>query len=129
MDLYTIRKELSEGKSIYDLPLRVTYYARVSTEKEEQKNSLGNQDTYYKNKILSTPKWILVHGYTDDGITGTSTKKRKDFNSMIEDGLNDKYDLILTKEVCRFARNTLDTLRLTRDLLAEPFSEDYIFFL
>ena len=119
MDLYTIRKELSEGKSIYDLPLRVTYYARVSTEKEEQKNSLGNQDTYYKNKILSTPKWILVHGYTDDGITGTSTKKRKDFNSMIEDGLNDKYDLILTKEVCRFARNTLDTLRLTRDLLAK----------
>ena len=119
MDLYTIRKELSEGKSIYDLPLRVTYYARVSTEKEEQKNSLGNQDTYYKNKILNTPKWTLVHGYTDDGITGTSTKNRKDFNSMIEDGLNDKYDLILTKEVCRFARNTLDTLRLTRDLLAK----------
>ncbi len=119
MDLYTIRKELSGGKSIFDLPLRVTYYARVSTEKEEQKNSLGNQDTYYKNKILDTPKWILVPGYTDDGITGTSTKKRKDFNSMIEDGLNDKYDLILTKEVCRFARNTLDTLKLTRELLAK----------
>ena len=60
MDLYTIRKELMAGKTIYDLPLRVTYYARVSTEKEEQKNSLTNQDTYYRNKILETPKWTLV---------------------------------------------------------------------
>lgn len=119
MDLYTIRRELMSGKTIYDLPLRVTYYARVSTEKEEQKNSLENQDTYYKNKILSIPKWTLVPGYTDRGITGTSTKKRNDFNDMINDGLNDLYDLILTKEVCRFARNTLDTLQLTRNLLAK----------
>ena len=119
MDLYTIRKELMSGKSIYDIPLRVTYYARVSTDKEEQKNSLDNQDTYYKNKILSIPKWRLVKGYTDEGITGTSTKKREDFNAMVEDGLNDKYDLILTKEVCRFARNTLDTLQITRNLLAK----------
>lgn len=119
MDLYTIRRELMSGKTIYDLPLRVTYYARVSTEKEEQKNSLENQDTYYKNKILSIPKWTLVPGYTDRGITGTSIKKRNDFNDMINDGLNDLYDLILTKEVCRFARNTLDTLQLTRNLLAK----------
>ena len=119
MDLYTIRKELMSGKSIYDLPLRVTYYARVSTEKEEQKNSLDNQDTYYKNKILAIPKWTLVKGYTDEGITGTSTKKRNDFNAMVEDGLNDMYDLILTKEVCRFARNTVDTLQITRSLLAK----------
>ena len=119
MDLYTIRKELMSGKSIYDLPLRVTYYARVSTEKEEQKNSLDNQDTYYKNKILAIPKWTLVKGYTDEGITGTSTKKRADFNAMVNDGLNDLYDLILTKEVCRFARNTLDTLQITRNLLAK----------
>ena len=88
MDLYTIRKELMSGKSIYDIPLRVTYYARVSTDKEEQKNSLDNQDTYYKNKILSIPKWSLVKGYTDEGITGTSTKKREDFNAMVEDGLH-----------------------------------------
>ena len=119
MDLYTITKELMSGKSIYDLPLRVTYYARVSTEKEEQKNSLDNQDTYYKNKILAIPKWTLVKGYTDEGITGTSTKKRNDFNAMVEDGLNDMYDLILTKEVCRFARNTVDTLQITRSLLAK----------
>ena len=119
MDLYTIRRELMSGKTIYDLPLRVTYYARVSTDKEEQKNSLENQDIYYKNKILETPMWTLVHGYSDKGITGTSTKKRRDFNEMIADGLNDMYDLILTKEVCRFARNTLDTLQLTRNLLAK----------
>lgn len=119
MDLYSIRRELMSGKTIYDLPLRVTYYARVSTEKEEQKNSLENQDTYYKNKILSIPKWTLVPGYTDRGITGTSTRKRNDFNDMINDGLHDAYDLILTKEVCRFARNTLDTLQLTRNLLAK----------
>ena len=118
MNLYEMRKALSSGKSIYDLPLRVTYYARVSTEKDYQKNSLDNQDTYYKKKILSIPKWTLVNGYTDDGITGTSTKKRDDFNAMIQDGLDDMYDLVLTKEVCRFARNTLDTLQITRELLA-----------
>ncbi len=119
MDLYTIRKELSSGKTIYDLPLRVTHYSRVSTEKDAQKSSLVNQENYYENKILSIPKWTLVKGYTDNGITGTSTKKRNDFNDMIQDGLNDKYDLILTKEVCRFARNTLDTLQITRDLLTK----------
>ena len=119
MNLYEMRKALSSGKSIYDLPLRVTYYARVSTEKDYQKNSLENQDTYYKKKILSVPKWTLVNGYTDDGITGTSTKKRDDFNAMIRDGLEDMYDLILTKEVCRFARNTIDTLQITRELLAK----------
>lgn len=118
MELYEIRKALMSGKTIYDLPLRVTYYARVSTGKNEQKNSLINQDDYYKNKILSIPKWTLVQGYSDSGITGTSIKKREDFNNMIQDGMDDKYDLILTKEVCRFARNTLDTLQFTRNLLA-----------
>lgn len=119
MNIYEVRKALMSGKSIYDLPLRVTYYARVSTEKEQQKNSLDNQETYYKNKILAISNWTLVPGYTDNGITGTSTKKRTDFNEMIEAGLNDKYDLILTKEVCRFARNTLDTLQITRKLLSK----------
>ena len=119
MDLFTIRRELMAGKSIYDLPLRVTHYSRVSTDKEQQKTSLVNQDTFYEQKILSIPNWTLVKGYTDNGITGTSTKKRNDFNEMIEDGLNDKFDLILTKEVCRFARNTLDTLQITRQLLSK----------
>ncbi len=119
MDLYLIRKALSSGKSIYDLPLKVTHYSRVSTEKEQQKNSLKNQDSFYREKILSNPNWTYVEGYTDNGITGTSIKKRNDFNEMIEDGLNHKFDLILTKEVCRFARNTLDTLQITRQLLSE----------
>ncbi len=119
MDLYTIRKELMFGKTIYDLPLRVVYYGRVSTKKDEQKNSLENQDSHYKDIILNNPNWTFVGGYTDRGITGTSTKKRNDFNNMIEDGFKNCYDLILTKEVCRFARNTLDTLQITRELLAK----------
>ncbi len=119
MDLYLIRRELMSGKTIYDLPLKVTFYDRVSTEKIAQKNSLINQEMYFQNKILENPNWTLVEGYTDDGITGTSTKKRNDFNQMIEDALNNKFDLILTKEVCRFARNTLDTLQITRELLAK----------
>ena len=61
MNLYEIRKALSSGKTIYDLPLRVTYYGRVSTEKEQQKSSLENQDTYYRKKILSVPKWTLIN--------------------------------------------------------------------
>ena len=119
MDLYSIRRALSSGKSIYDLPLRVTHYSRVSTEKEQQKNSLKNQDTFYREKIFSVHNWVYVDGYTDNGITGTSTKKRNDFNQMVVDGLNGKFDLILTKEVCRFARNTLDTLQITRQLLSK----------
>ena len=118
MEIYQIRKALETGKTLYDLPLRVTYYARVSTDKDEQKNSLENQERYYREKILGVPKWTLVNGYIDNGITGTSTKKRKNFNEMIEDGKKDLFDLILTKEVCRFARNTLDTLQITRELLA-----------
>ena len=118
MNIYEIRKELSSGKTIYDIPLRVAYYARVSTEKEQQKNSLENQDDYYRDKILSNPNWTFISGYSDDGITGTCIKKRNDFKSMIEDGRNNKFDLILTKEVCRFARNTLDTLQITRELLS-----------
>ena len=118
MNIYEIRKELSSGKTIYDIPLRVTYYARVSTEKEQQKNSLENQDDYYRDKILSNPNWTFIRGYSDDGITGTCIKKRNDFKSMIEDGRNNKFDLILTKEVWRFARNTLDTLQITRELLS-----------
>ena len=89
MDLFAIRRELVAGKTIYDLPLRVTHYSRVSTEKEGQKTSLVNQDSFYEQKILSVPNWTLVQGYTDNGITGTSTKKRKDFNlSYYDIGIN-----------------------------------------
>lgn len=117
MDLYEVRNQMSMGKSIYNLPLKVTYYARVSTEKEEQQNSFKNQIMYYENKIKANNKWTFIEGYVDEGITGTSANKREDFNRMVEDGKNGMFDLILTKETSRFARNTVDTLVSTRELL------------
>lgn len=117
MDIFEIRRQLSMGKSIYDLPLRVTYYARVSTDKDEQIHSYKNQIAHYEEKIKSVPLWTFVDGYMDEGITGTSINKRDDFNRMTEDAAEDKFDLILTKDICRFARNTVDTLVTTRELL------------
>lgn len=117
VDLYAIRNELMSGKSIYDLEIKVTFYTRVSTSATEQLNSLKNQIQYYQEFIQNNPKWIYIEGYIDEGLTGTSTNKRDAFNRMIEDGRNKKFDLILTKEVSRFARNTLDSLFYTRELL------------
>lgn len=108
---------LANGKTIFDLPLRVTYYARVSTEKEEQLHSLDNQITYFKEYIKSNKNWQYIDGYIDEGITGTSSKKRENFMRMIEDGKNKKFDLIVTKEVSRFSRDTIDSLLYTRKLL------------
>ncbi|MEE0982353.1 MAG: recombinase family protein, partial [Acutalibacteraceae bacterium] len=95
---------------------RVAAYARVSTDKEEQENSFEAQVSYYKKKIQQNPQWIYVDVYADEGITGTSTKKREGFNRMIEDALAGKIDLILTKSVSRFARNTVDSLTTVRKL-------------
>jgi len=117
MDLYTIRNTLNLGKSIYDLQLRVTYYTRVSTSTLDQLNSLKNQINYFEEHIKSCNNWTLVEGYIDEGITGTSINKREAFNQMIEDGRNKKFDLVITKEVSRFARNTIDSLFYTRELL------------
>lgn len=116
MDIYRIRQEL-KSKSIFDLPLRVTYYARVSTDSEEQLNSLENQVSYYPNYILSHSNWTLVDGYVDEGISGISTKGRERFLEMIDDAKHDKFDMIITKEISRFARNTVDSIKYTRDLL------------
>ena len=99
------------------MPLKVTYYARVSTEKEEQLHSLDNQITYFKEYIKSNKNWQYIDGYIDEGITGTSSKKRDNFMRMIEDGKNKKFDLIVTKEVSRFSRDTIDSLLYTRKLL------------
>ncbi len=117
MDLLSIRKELMSGKSIYDLNLRVTFYARVSSEKENQLNSLGNQVFYYEKKIKGVKNWTFVNGYIDEGISGTSTRKREEFLNMIEDSKKNTFDLILTKEISRFARDTLDSIKYTRELL------------
>jgi DNA invertase Pin-like site-specific DNA recombinase len=117
MDILSIRTML-RTKSIYDIPLRVTYYARVSSDTDEQLNSLDNQIAYYENFIKKNKAWTFVPGYIDEGLSGISTKKRKHFNEMISDAKDDMFDLIITKEISRFARNTLDSLQYTRELLS-----------
>lgn len=117
MNIYQVRN-LLRTKSIFDLPLRVSYYARVSTERDDQKNSIDNQIQYYENLIMSISNWNFAGGYVDFGITGLHTEKRDDFNRMISDSRNGKMDLIITKEISRFARNTLDSIKYTRDLLS-----------
>jgi DNA invertase Pin-like site-specific DNA recombinase len=116
MDIFSARS-LLRTNTIYDIPLRVTFYARVSTDKDEQLNSLDNQISYYEEFIRKNIQWTFVPGYIDEGLSGISTKKRKRFNDMIEDAKNGKFDLIITKEISRFARNTLDSLQYTRELL------------
>ncbi|MDO4982928.1 MAG: recombinase family protein [Eubacteriales bacterium] len=117
MDIHNVRQML-RNKSIYDIPLRVTYYARVSSESDEQLNSLGNQIAYYEDYIKKNAAWTFVPGYIDEGLSGISTKKRENFNRMIEDAAEGKFDLIITKEISRFARNTLDSIQFTRQLLS-----------
>ena len=116
MDTYEIR-QLMKTKSFYDIPLRVTFYARVSTEKDAQVNSLENQVSYYPDFIKRHPNWTFVPGYVDEGLTAITTKKRENFHSMIADAERGMFDLIITKEITRFARNTLDSIQYTRDLL------------
>ena len=116
MDIHSVR-QLLKTRSIYDIPLRVTFYARVSSESDEQLNSLGNQISYYDELIKKNRNWTFVPGYIDEGLSGISTKKRENFNRMIEDATEDKFDLVITKEISRFARNTLDSIQFTRQLL------------
>ena len=116
MDIHSVRTML-RTRSIYDIPLRVTYYARVSTESDDQLNSLVHQITYYENMIRNNKNWTFVPGFTDEGLSGISTKKREQFNRMIEEAAENNFDLIITKELSRFSRNTLDSIQYTRQLL------------
>lgn len=95
---------------------KVAGYARVSTDQDEQFTSYQAQVDYYTKKIKSNPEWEFVDVYTDEGISGTNTKKRDGFNQMIKDALDRKIDLIVTKSVSRFARNTVDSLTFIRKL-------------
>lgn len=108
----------------------VAIYARVSTEHEAQISALGNQVQYYDEIMSRHPDWELYERYIDEGITGTSIKKRKNFLRMMEDAKLGKFDLIVTREVSRFARNTVDTLQQTRALkklgVEVYFTEDNI---
>ncbi len=109
---------------------KVAIYARVSTEHEAQLSALENQVQYYDDLIDRHPDWVLYRRYIDEGITGTSISKRKNFVRMMEDAKDGHFDLIVTREVSRFARNTVDTLQQTRLLkrmgIEVYFTEDGI---
>lgn len=115
---------------VIDGPIRVAAYARVSTDMEDQRNSYQSQLQYYTDKMNSNPKWIPTKVYADEGISGTQDYKRNDFMQMINDGENNKFDLLLTKSISRFARNTVDTLKYVRKLkeknIAVYFEEENI---
>ena len=96
--------------------MKVAAYCRVSTDKEDQANSFESQQRYFREYIGRRPDWELYEIYADEGITGTSTEKRAAFNRMISDARLHRFDLIVTKEISRFARNTLDSLSYTREL-------------
>ena len=117
MDLYKIREQLNMGISLSNIKLRVTDYVRVSTNHLEQHKSLLNQIEHFEEMIKSNSNWTYIPGYVDDGITGTSDVKRDNFMKMIDDAKKNKFDLIVTKEISRFSRNTLDSIKYTRELL------------
>lgn len=102
--------------TIINGPIKVAAYARVSTDSEDQKNSYESQLKYYMEKMNSNPKWIATEVYADEAISGTQDYKRNDFMRMINDALNGKFNLLLTKSISRFARNTVDTLSYVRKL-------------
>ena len=111
-----ILKSIMLGEKIYNLPLRVCYYCRVSTDSDVQLNSLDNQLEYYENYIKSKPKWIFSGGYIEEGKTGVRVDVRPSFKKMIHDAKNNKFDLIITKEVSRFARDLEDSIHYIREL-------------
>lgn len=96
--------------------IRVAPYARVSTDSDEQKNSYESQKKYYQELVSNNPEWELVDIYADEAISGTQVYKRTDFIRMINDAMEGKFDMIITKSISRFARNTLDTLSYVRQL-------------
>jgi len=102
--------------TLMDMKLKVACYVRVSTSKDEQKNSFAAQIDFYTKKIKMNPEWEFAGAYYDNGISGTSKENRKGFNKLIEDALAGKIDLILTKSISRFARNTVDNIQTIRKL-------------
>ena len=118
MDLYTVRNNIMKGVPLQELNLRVCFYARVSTDKDEQLHSLQSQISFFNDYISKVPNWKFVGSYIDEGISGTLVKKREEFLKMIEDARIHKFDLILTKEISRFSRSTLDSIMYTQELLS-----------
>lgn len=118
MDLYKVRQQLNTGVTLASMKLRVTDYARVSTNHLEQQSSLKNQVEHFEEMIKSNVNWTYVPGYVDEGISGTTDYRRDNFMKMIEDARCGMFDLIVTKEISRFSRNTLDSIKYTRELLS-----------
>ena len=109
-------ERLNQERKLIDTKKRVAAYCRVSTDNDDQANSFESQQRYFKQYIERNPDWELFEIFADEGISGTNTKKRKEFNRMIACAKNGDFDLIITKEISRFARNTLDSIYYTRDL-------------
>lgn len=107
---------LNQERKVLDGKRKVAAYCRVSTDNDDQINSFESQKRYFKQYIEHHPNWELYEIFADEGISGTNTKKRKQFNRMIACAKNGDFDLIITKEISRFARNTLDSIYYTRDL-------------
>lgn len=117
MNIYYVREKL-RSCSIYDIELNVAYYARVSTEKVEQQASIKHQEEHFEELIHSNNRWKFAGSYIDDGISGMHADKREEFQRMLRDAKLGKIDMIITKEISRFARNTLDSIQYTRELLS-----------
>lgn len=117
MNIYYVREKL-RSCSIYDIELNVAYYARVSTEKIEQQASIKHQEEHFEELIHSNNRWKFAGSYIDDGISGMHADKREEFQRMLKDAKLGKIDMIITKEISRFARNTLDSIQYTRELLS-----------
>ena len=117
MELLKVKSAIEAGRSIFDMSLRVAYYARVSSDKDAQLNSLDNQVYYFENYIKENPHWAFVSGYVDEGISGKSAENRQSFMRMIRDAEKGLFDLIITKEISRFSRSTLDSIKYTQRLL------------
>lgn len=109
-------ERLNQERMFVDNKKRVAAYCRVSTDNEDQANSFESQQRYFRQYIDRNPDWELYEIFADEGISGTNTKKRKEFNRMIACAKAGDFDLIITKEISRFARNTLDSIYYTRDL-------------
>jgi len=109
-------ERLNQERKLVNKRRKVAAYCRVSTDNEDQANSFESQQRYFNQYIERNPDWELYGIFADEGISGTTTKKRKEFNRMIACAKNGDFDLIITKEISRFARNTLDSIYYTRDL-------------
>lgn len=109
-------ERLNQARPLVEHKKRVAAYCRVSTDKEDQANSFESQQRYFRDYIERMPDWALYEIFADEGISGTNTKKRRAFNRMIDCAKHGAFDLILTKEISRFARNTLDSIYYTRNL-------------